>query len=389
MTGIAFVGTGFVADYYMTTLVNHPQLKLRGAWDREAAQLERFTRYYGTPSYESYEQILADPDVSIVVNLSSPQSHFDINRQALDAGKNVYCEKPLAMRCEQAGELVALAGSRGLSLCSAPANAYSDAFRQTEHLLESGEIGTPRAAFAEMEDGPVHWDNWRQWKSVSGAAWPGIHEFELGCTLEHAGYALSWLLALFGPVRSLTSSASLVFPDKGSGTENLSLGPDLTVGLLQFDDGISARLTCSLVSERVRSLTIMGDTGVLVVRDLWDYHSPIDVLKPGEAKNIVARILGRLERKRGRALPIRPVSGRQRPYGGTATSPQLPSYPSQIDFSGGIARQAAAMGENKKAFFSGPVAAHMTEITLALGNGEASYKPEHVFDRQSAGRVAS
>ena len=72
--------------------------------------------------------------------------------------------------------------------------------RRFAPLLSTGAIGTPRLAYAEMEDGPVFRDNWQEWRSRSGANWPGVHEFEIGCTLEHAGYAASWLVSLFGAV---------------------------------------------------------------------------------------------------------------------------------------------------------------------------------------------
>ena len=384
MTGVAFVGTGFVADYYMTTLANHPELQLIGVWDQNPHRLAQFCAFYDVQAFESYDAVLGDPRVAIVVNLTNPQSHFEMSSRALDAGKHVYSEKPLAMQPEQIAALGAKAKERALSLCSAPANAHSAAFHHCARLLAEGRIGTPHAVYAEMEDGPVHWDNWREWRSVSGAHWPGLHEFELGCTLEHAGYALSWMLALFGPVRHVAANASLVFPDKGKGTETLTLGPDLTMGLLQFDNGIAARLTCGLASERKRSLTIMGDRGMLVVRDLWDHYSPINLTTPDRAKNLLTRVAGRIERRRQQALPLNVASGEVVRSDADERGLKLPLYPSRIDFARGIAKQAAGIGGGSPAFFSADVAMHMSEVTLALNRGDPSHVPLHSFDLQSA-----
>ena len=80
MTGIIFVGTGFVADYYMTTLANHPQLRLVGVWDRDAERLDAFARYWNVSAYASLDAALADSAVTIVVNLTTPESHYGINR---------------------------------------------------------------------------------------------------------------------------------------------------------------------------------------------------------------------------------------------------------------------------------------------------------------------
>ena len=227
MTKIAFVGTGFVADYYMKTLENYPDLDLECCFDRDAERLAQFSRFHDVAAADNLDDLLSRGEVDIVVNLANPQSHFEINRAALEAGRHVYCEKPLAMSADDARALGDLAASRNRTLYSAPANALSPAFVKTAEILKKDTIGRPRMIYAEMEDGPVFWDKWRSWQSASGAAWPGIHEFETGCTLEHAGYALSWLLALFGPVRHMAASNQLVFPDKGPGDGPRQNGPGL------------------------------------------------------------------------------------------------------------------------------------------------------------------
>ncbi|KQU94464.1 oxidoreductase [Ensifer sp. Root31] len=375
MTGIAFVGTGFVADYYMTTLANHPQLSLAGVWDRDEARLAAFAGYWRVNRYASLDAVLADPAVTIVVNLTTPESHYTVNRAALLAGKHVYCEKPLAMDVEQASELVDLARERGMVLAGAPANALSEAHALCTSLLASGAIGTPRLVYAEMEDGPVFKANWREWRSRSGARWPGVHEFEVGCTLEHAGYAASWLVSLFGPVAEVSAVSALTFPDKGPGTENLSLGPDFSVGCLSFRSGVTARVTCGLAAPRDRSLTIIGDKGTIVVRDLWDNRSPIHLEAFGAKRSLQHRTLDWVEWKVGRKLPLRLYAGSRVRYPAKATAPALPAYPSKIDFVGGIAAQAEAIARGETPHFSGATARHLTEIVLALNSGRQGYRP--------------
>jgi predicted dehydrogenase len=86
---IAIVGTGFVADYYMATLRNYPELELRGVYDRSPERLKAFAAHYGAQVYDSFDAVLADPDVQIVVNLTTPESHYEISRAVLAAGKHV------------------------------------------------------------------------------------------------------------------------------------------------------------------------------------------------------------------------------------------------------------------------------------------------------------
>lgn len=372
---IAFVGTGFVADYYMTTLPNHAGLELAGVWDRDADRLRQFRAFHGVRAYDSLAALLADPDTAIVANLTTPDSHYEISQAILSAGKHVYCEKPLAMDLEQARALLAQADEAGLSLATAPANGLSEAHRLAAEVLRQGRIGTPRLVYAAMEDGPVFRDKWASWRSRSGAVWPGLHEFEIGCTLEHAGYALSWLVSLFGPVDSLTAFSAVTFPDKGPGTEAIAMAPDFSVGCLTFRSGVVARLTSGLAAPRDRSLQIFADGGSLTVRDLWDDRSVIHVEETAAPRPLLARLAGRAEAKLGRFLPWKPIPGRALRYPARTAGKALPAYPSQIDFAQGIAEQAAAIARGGKPLFSGALALHVTELVLALNDARALPQP--------------
>lgn len=158
---IAFVGTGFVADYYMTTLENHRDLQLAGVFDVDQTRLAQFSQHYKVHAFSSLDAVLAEASIELVVVLANPQSHFDVASAALNAGKHVYCEKPLAMTVDEASALVAKAAEKGLALGGAPANRFSDAFGATRKLIERGDIGAPKLVYAEMEDGPVFRDNWQ------------------------------------------------------------------------------------------------------------------------------------------------------------------------------------------------------------------------------------
>lgn len=370
MTNIAFVGTGYVADYYMTTLKNYPDLRLKGVWDRDQKRLRQFCSFYSVEPYAGLEELLQDGTVDIVVNLTTPESHFTINRAALNAGKHVYCEKPMAMSVDEAEALALLAEEKKLVLCGAPANGLSDAFMLTRSLMEKGEIGRPNLVYAEMDDGPVFRGNWQQWHSRSGAPWPGVHEFEVGCTLEHAGYALSWLYGLFGPIVHVAAFSALTFRDKGVGDH--PLGPDFSVGCLTFRSGVVARLTSGLAAPRDRSLTILGDKGSLTVRDLWDNRSVINLLR-NYRRSLLEIVTSGLENKLGRKLPVRFYRGQAVRYPRRKDIAQVPPYPSKIDFARGIQAQADGIRSGQAPVFSGRVSLHLTEVILALSSGLHDY----------------
>lgn len=363
----AIIGTGFVADYYMTTLANHPGLDLAGVWDRDDARLAQFCAHWNAKAYESQAALLADEAIESVAVLTNPESHFEIGMAVLGAGKHLYCEKPLAMTVDEARSLADMAERAGLVLAGAPANARSDAFALARKTLEGGAIGAPKLVYAEMEDGPVFRLNWRDWRSVSGAPWPGAHEFRIGCTLEHAGYALTWLIGLFGPVRRITGQSGTFFFDKGADIAATEMAPDFSCALLEFDNGVMARLTSGLSAPRDRALTVMGETGTLTVADLWDNRAAIHLEAAGEKAAFGHRLVRRLERQLGRALPLHLPAGRKLSYDGPAKRPHLPAYPSQIDFCAGIAAIADCVA-NDGAGRAGLAAEalHVTEAALAL-----------------------
>ncbi|MGB8816657.1 MAG: Gfo/Idh/MocA family oxidoreductase [Rhizobiaceae bacterium] len=371
---IAIVGTGFVADYYMTTLARHPQLKLAGAYDIDPGRLAEFCAFHNITAYPDYNAILADLSVSIIVNLTSAQAHYAVSMAAFAAGKHVYSEKPLAMQLADAQDLIELARSKGLTLASAPANGLSDAYQLVAEKLAADAIGTPRLVYAEMEDGPVFRENWQGWKSRSGAPWPGVHEFEVGCTLEHAGYALSWLVGLFGPADTVTAFSSLAFPQKGEASEGHALAPDFSVGCLTFKSGVVARLTSGLAAPRDRSLTILGDKGSITVRDLWDNQSVVHLEEAGQPRPFMQKVLRRVEAWLGKALPFKLVPGKRLAYPKRGKA-NLPAYPSKIDFMAGIAAQADMINGSEPAFYSDAVSLHITELALALHNAKDLPQP--------------
>lgn len=142
VTGVAIIGCGYVADFYVATLPNHPELVIRGVYDRDPVRLAAFSRHHGLRAYPDAASLLADPAVELVLNLTNPHSHFAVSRQALEAGKHVYSEKPLALELDEARELVELAARRRLSLRAAPATHLGEAARATADVLSRGDLGS-------------------------------------------------------------------------------------------------------------------------------------------------------------------------------------------------------------------------------------------------------
>lgn len=364
---IAIVGCGFVADYYMATLPAHPELTLLGVADRDTERAQRFAGFHRLHCYDSYDALLNDAQVEIVVNLTNPRSHYEVSRAALEAGKHVYSEKPLAMDIDQAKDLVASAKDRGLEIAGAPCNVLGETAQTMWRALRQDAIGTVRAVYAEMDDGLVHLMRYKDWVSVAGTPWPYKDEFEVGCTLEHAGYYLTWLAAFFGPARSVTSFASCQIPDKLTDVPLEHDAPDLTVACIQFENGVAARLTCSIVAEHDHKLRIFGDNGTLSTKDCWYYTSPVHL-----------RRMIRIRRKTMMSPIPKKLPLAQAPYGKYKLRGAQ-----QMDFSRGVAELAASIREGRRSHIPADYYLHVNELALAIHHayqGPAHYTMTTTFE---------
>ena len=86
--GTAIVGCGNIASFYCSTIPRHPILRLAGVMDRNGSRSAAYATYYSVPKYESLSDILNDPSVELVVNLTNPRSHFSVSKACLEAGKH-------------------------------------------------------------------------------------------------------------------------------------------------------------------------------------------------------------------------------------------------------------------------------------------------------------
>lgn len=361
---IAVIGCGYVAESYGLTLSNYPELELVGAYDRQEENLAAFSRRWPCRLYGSLEQVLDDPDVELVLNLTNPRSHYEVTKKCLSAGKHVYSEKPLAMDFHDGKELADLAKSKGCYLAAAPCSLLSETAQTIWKALAEGVIGRVRLVYANFDDGMIapKQSPW-EWQNGLGVPWPAKDEFEVGCTYEHAGYVLSWLAAFFGPARSVTSFASCQIPDKGIHVEQMA--PDFSVGCLEYGEGVVARVTCSLVAPRDKSLSIVGDDGVISTSNVRNDAGPVFLRRfSTNGQSFIARRLNRVKSwMQGVSVNS---GGPQHRLRLVRKPPQLLNGHKPVDFCRGPAEMAEAIKEGRACRLSTGLALHLTELIEAL-----------------------
>ena len=347
---ICIIGTGFVADLYMRSLLTFPHISIALAFDIDSDRLTAFCTHWRVPAAASLDEILQREGAELILNLTNPGAHFEVSLACLMAGKHVYSEKPLATDMDSAARLHAIARAKGLMLASAPCSLLGEAAQTLWASVRRNDIGQTRLVYAELDDDFIPAAPYRKWISESGAPWPYKDEFEVGCTVEHAGYYLSWLIAIFGSVTKVAAASANLLPNKLE--DSLPTAPDYSCATLFFESGLVARLTCSIVAPHNHRLRVIGDHGILEVEDCWSNSAAV-------------RLRSRLVLRR--RLINYPWA--RRVSAGRATDPKVGRRgAASMNFALGPAEMLAAIHEQRPSRLNADFALHLNEVTLAIQN---------------------
>ncbi len=396
---IGVIGTGYVFDHYMTTRSRHPGLEFAGIFDTDSDRAKHVGSFYGIRVHDSAAALMADPEIEIIANFTPIHAHYEVSLAALRAGKHVYSEKPLAGTMEDAESIFKQASELGLRLSCAPSNALSPTVQTLWAAVEQGTVGDVRLVYAEFDDNPVYLLAPETWRSRSGAPWPYMHEYEMGCTWEHAGYHLSWMCAIFGPVRALTAFSKQILPDKTYRVLNPAHTPDFSVAVLDFESGVVGRLTCSIAAPLDLRMRIIGNRGELSADTYRDYEAPVR-LEAFTGPSLKVRNAAMVRRNPllqwpfgtgGRQVPLirTPPPGESRfhdeirGHGPRSWLRRLRrAQMGQQDKCLGLAELADAIATNRPHFPPPDFTLHLTELTLAIqaaGPDGQSYQPKTHF----------
>ncbi|TNC13040.1 Gfo/Idh/MocA family oxidoreductase [Methylobacterium terricola] len=351
----------------MRSLATLPDVTVAGAWDLDLDRLHAFRKYWRVPAAASLDDLIGRrPD--LILNLTNPGSHYAVSLACLEAGLAVYSEKPLATRLDDARHLHRVATERGVMLASAPCSLLGESAQTVWKALRERAIGTPRLVYAEIDDGFLIRAPHASWRSESGAPWPLQDELAVGCALQHAGYYLTWLIAMFGSVTRVASASSDVLGLTLA--DGRPAAPTYACASLFFDGGVVARLTCSVVAPHDHSLRIFGDDGILEVAECWSNDAAVRVRRRHVLRRrLIDSPVARRLRLGGRTHPM---VGRK---GATA-----------MNFALGPQEMLAARAEGRASRLDADFALHLTEVALAIQN--AGDGTGHQVIASRAGRVA-
>jgi predicted dehydrogenase len=396
---IAFVGCGYVFDIYMRTKWAYPEIKICGVFDINQGRLSTVSNFYGMHAYSSYDELLSDPEVEVVVNLTSIGSHFDTVKKALEANKDVYTEKPITTQVEQTRELFELAKSRGRVLAGAPCNLFTDAICTMWKAVQDGAIGKPILVYAELDDNPAHLMRLETVRSPTGAPFPYAEELQEGCTVEHVAYHLVWICAMFGPAIGVTAFSKALVENKTAVPLSPPDTPDLSVACLDFSGGVAARITCSWVAPRDHRMRIIGEEGEISMDNVFHDQSPVYLerfsrVSLSARKAATARAQPLVGRPFGIGGQRLPLIRRWKSHAveaergvGTSMKHRLVSWLRRREVYAqdkilGIAEMGKAIREGRSQSMPPDFLLHLNELTLMIqraGPGGISVKPQTTF----------
>ena len=280
--GFGVIGTGTYCDHYLRNLGPvYKNVRPVGCSDLNTEAAKAAAARWNIPKVYTTEEMMADPEVDIVLILTNPGSHYMLTMQALKAGKHVYCEKPLATSLEQANEIVEFAAGKGLFVGSAPDTFLSPEFQTVRKLIDEGAIGKVINVTANYV-GPGA----DLWHPNAGF----LYKQGGGPALDMGPYFLTTLVSMLGPIDSI-----FCYANRGWDVRDIhGQGVDVEVmtnycAVVKFASGTvgNVNLTYDEWKSALPGMELYGTEGVIIAPDPNTMMGPIKLLKADEFKALV------------------------------------------------------------------------------------------------------
>lgn len=337
--GVAIVGSGNIAGPYASDLQTYPYIELIGVADVVAEKAQALAAEHGCRHYPSIDAVLDDPSVDLVVNLTIHHAHYAVTTQCLEAGKDVYSEKPLALTHAEAQELVDLARRQGRRLGCSPFTFMGEAQQTAWKLIREDRLGPVRVAYAEV--------NWGRIESWHPAPLPF---YDVGPLFDVGVYPLTLLTTIFGPARQVTAYGKTLYPDRVTKTgEPFQIHtPDWVLAAVELDNGAVIRLTANFyVGHHNKQIGI-------------EFHGDQGSIHLSSWQNFDARVA-------------------YAPFGGTYEPvPLIKQPPTGTPWGRGVAEMAEAIIEGRPHRATGEQAAHVVEILCAVNQSMQHHEPVRI-----------
>ncbi len=273
--GIGIIGCGNISSAYLRLAPLFKGLEVRAVADMNMEVAKTRAAEFNTKA-QSVDDLLANADIDMVINLTIPDAHYPITKRILEAGKHAYSEKPLVLTLEQGETLRALAKSKGLSVGCAPDTFLGGTHQQARALIDEGKLGRITTGNAAIQGhGPESWHPSPDFFYMPGA----------GPIMDMGPYYFANLISLLGPVArvgALTSSADAmrtIGSGERKGQQIPVKTPSNIQAILEFHSGATISFSASwdVWSHKRNHFELYGTEGTLYVPDPNFFGGPLEI----------------------------------------------------------------------------------------------------------------
>ncbi|MNS67147.1 putative oxidoreductase YcjS [compost metagenome] len=281
---VGIIGCGKISSIYMENCNQFEILDLAACADLDLDRARQQAEKYNIPLACSVDELLSHPEIRIIINLTIPAVHAEICLKALEAGKHVYVEKPLAVTREQGRSVLEKAKEKGLLLGSAPETFLGAGIQTALKLVREGVIGRPVSATAfMMSRGHESWHPDPEFYYAEG----GGPMFDMG------PYYLTALVQLLGPIKRVAGITGKALTERTI-TSSKKYGQTIPVGIpthiagtLEFEQGAIVTMITSFDifgESTLPPIEIHGTGGSILVPDPNTFGGTVKYRKAGDSE---------------------------------------------------------------------------------------------------------
>ena len=276
----AVVGCGSISSIYIRNLKElFTIIDLVALCNRTRSKAEQKAAEFGIPRVMTLEELAADPEIELVVNLTPPGNHYEVTRRMLEAGKHVYSEKVFTTDLAQAQELAQLAKDKGLYLGVAPDTVLGASVQTARRILDTGLIGRVTSGLVSITRS----------HNLMSELFPFLQGV-CGCLPYDVGvYYVAGLIALLGPVKAVRAFALPATPGEKqllymqSAPEHWQIpGSNLICASVEFSCGalVSIQMDGNTVGDEHCRFELYGTLGRLYLNTMDDFGDKVQLLLP-------------------------------------------------------------------------------------------------------------
>jgi predicted dehydrogenase len=294
---VGIVGAGNISDQYLSNLTTFPDFDVIFVADLDRERAAAQAIKWGVPASGSLDELLANDQIQLVINLTIPAAHVPVSLAALNAGKHVWSEKPMALDRSGATQLLEAAKKNGVRLGIAPDTFLGAGVQTGLNAIRGGSIGKPLTALTIFQTaGPDSWHPDPAFLFAKGA----------GPLFDMGPYYVTTLVQIFGKATRVTATSSKSQENRtvGSGPKKGTSfpveEPTQITALIEFASGASAVSIFSFEAahEVTGFVEITGSEGAIKLPDPNNFDGESILYQTGqEPKNLTA-----VGNKHGRGL---------------------------------------------------------------------------------------